>query len=543
MAIGLPIVSKFDDKGIKQAGKAIGDFGSGLKKIAGLLAAAFAVDKIVDFAKEAVIAAEGVQQANNRLGAINESMNLFGENTGAVTQRMIDFAESQEMLLGTDAEIIKQTQAKLLTFKNLAASADDTGGAFDRATVAAIDLAEAGFGEATSNATQLGKALQDPIKGISALSRVGVTFTDDQKKLITQLVNSNDMLGAQEIILGAIEEQVGGTAEATATASEKMDLAFGNLQEQVGEALLPVFEDLVEVLIPLAEKIGPQLAQFFEDMSPYLQDAVEWFGQMAEGSLPLVSGFFEDLKTAIDGIGELLAPLFEEGGAFPAMGEIFGEMEEPLGAVVDFLTTLAETVLTQINDIISSEEFKEAMIALGGGFEEVAKQLDILLKQEITQWLLDMTGPAVIAGLDFLNWQMERLAIALEAVNYMMATLSGNQPDMSFLEKFEKFSRFVGGPSFTPEQYEQLRQQGFAEGGIVLPRAGGVNAIIGERGEAEAVLPLSKLPQLMGEMSGGAKYEIIINAGVGSDPVAIGRYVTDAIKRYESVSGRVFARA
>lgn len=542
MAIGMPIISKFNDAGVKAAESAIGGLGSSLKKIAGVLAAAFAVDKIVDFAKEAVIAAEGVQQANDRLGAINESMNLFGANTQAVTDRMIEFAESQEMLLGTDAEIIKQTQAKLLTFKNLAATADDTGGAFDRATVAAIDLAEAGFGEATSNATQLGKALQDPIKGISALTRVGVTFSDEQKNLITSLVNSNDMLGAQEIILSAIEEQVGGTAEATATASEKMELAFGNLQEEVGMALLPVFEDLVEVLIPLAEKIGPQLAAFFEDMSPYLTEAVEAFGDMAEGSLPLVSGFFEDLKTAIDGIGELLAPLFEEGGAFPAMGEIFGEMEEPLGAVVDFLTTLAETVLTQINDIISSEEFKEAMIALGGGFEEVVKQLDLLLKQEITQWLLDMTGPAVIAGLDFLNWQLERLAIALEGVNFMLDTLSGKNPEMPLSDRLEKFGRFVG-VDIPEEQLQQIREKGFAEGGIVLPRAGGLNAIIGERGEAEAVLPLSKLPQLMGEMSGRGSYNITINAGVGSDPVAIGRYVTDAIKRYESVSGKVFARA
>ena len=32
----------------------------------------------------------------------------------------------------------------------------------------------------------LGKALNDPVKGITALGRAGVTFTDEQKKQIKQ---------------------------------------------------------------------------------------------------------------------------------------------------------------------------------------------------------------------------------------------------------------------------------------------------------------------------------------------------------------------
>jgi len=60
----------------------------------------------------------------------------------------------------------------------------------------------------------------------------------------------------------------------------------------------------------------------------------------------------------------------------------------------------------------------------------------------------------------------------------------------------------------------------------------------GEAGQAEAVIPLDRLGKM-----GGNNYSITINAGVGSDPVAIGRYVTDAIKKYERVSGKVFANA
>lgn len=42
-----------------------------------------------------------------------------------------------------------------------------------------------------------------------------------------------------------------------------------------------------------------------------------------------------------------------------------------------------------------------------------------------------------------------------------------------------------------------------AEGGVIQPRAGGTQATIGEAGEAEAVIPLSKLPDLVGQMGGG----------------------------------------
>jgi phage-related minor tail protein len=106
---------------------------------------------------------------------------------------------------------------------------------FDRATKAAIDLAAAGFGSVETNAIQLGKALEDPIKGLAALGKSGVTFTAEQKELIKTLVETGDVASAQEIILKAVEMQVGGTAEATANASDKMKVAWSQLQEQLGQ--------------------------------------------------------------------------------------------------------------------------------------------------------------------------------------------------------------------------------------------------------------------------------------------------------------------
>jgi hypothetical protein len=126
----------------------------------------------------------------------------------------------------------------------LAKTADTTGGAFDRATLAAVDLAAAGFGEVETNAKQLGKALQDPIKGLTALRKAGVTFTKAEQDKIRALVESNRLLQAQELILSAIETQVGGTAAATASATDRMSARFENLLETLSLALLPAVDEL-----------------------------------------------------------------------------------------------------------------------------------------------------------------------------------------------------------------------------------------------------------------------------------------------------------
>ena len=276
MAVNVVLKSVFDDKGIKQAQNEFAKVGKTLGVAfaavgAATVAAAAALTK---FGADSIAAAENVAQANNRLGAVAKSMNLFGSETAAVTQRIIKFAEANELSLAVDAEVIKQAQAKLLTFKNLAQSADEAGGAFDRATIAAIDLAAAGFGSAESNATQLGKALQDPIKGLTALTRSGVTFTQVEKDKIRALVESGKVLEAQDMILKAIETQVGGTAEATAKASDRMKLAFDNISEAVGEALLPVFNEFADEIVKITPELENALAPAAEAIAQIFRDQV-----------------------------------------------------------------------------------------------------------------------------------------------------------------------------------------------------------------------------------------------------------------------------
>jgi hypothetical protein len=271
----------------------VGGVAKGISRAVGGLALALGFTGIVQGFKQSIQAAEEAAVANQRIDAIAESMDEFGNQTAKVTKRIKDFADANEFSLGVDGDVIKATQAKLLTFRNLTKTADVMGGSFDRATVAALDMAAAGFGEATSNATQLGKALNDPIAGITALNRAGIQFTADQKELIASLVASGDILEAQEIILKEIENQVGGTAAATATSSERMTIAFGMIQESIGNVLMPAFDSL---------------ARWFVDIMPEIQSFLS--GLVGALSDVRVSQSIESMQKALGNLGLTIGTLF-----------------------------------------------------------------------------------------------------------------------------------------------------------------------------------------------------------------------------------------
>ena len=251
----------------ESAGKASGDkfskgfgtsIGSGLKTAFGAVLAGGAV---AAFTKDLIAAGEAEVASNKKLENVAKSMGIFGDQAMTVSKRLEDLSSTQQLALGIDDDVIKSTQLKLLTFKNLALTAGQAGGMFDRATMAAQDLAAAGFGTAETNAVQLGKALQDPVKGITALARSGVTFTEQEKKKIEVLVKSGKILDAQNMVMKAIETQVGGTAAAGVTGSMKMQQAFAQFRESLGLALLPTFNKLADFF---TGTLIPKLQDFFE---------------------------------------------------------------------------------------------------------------------------------------------------------------------------------------------------------------------------------------------------------------------------------------
>jgi hypothetical protein len=283
MIVTLVAQTKSFSQGLQKAGKSALTFGSVLKTgmslafgaITALAGALFA------FLPNFIRMGEEARKSELRLTNIATQMGLFGDNTKNVTERLSDYAEAISFATGVDDELVRSAEAILLTFKQLAKTADTTGGAFDRATIAAIDLAAAGFGDAESNAKQLGKALQDPIKGLTALRKAGVTFTDAEKKKIKALVESGNLLKAQEVILGAIETQVGGTAAATASATDKMNARFEAVVETMSLALLPAVDEIAQQMTEWLDSVEGKKA--IEDLTKQLKEFGAWVTS-AEGS-------------------------------------------------------------------------------------------------------------------------------------------------------------------------------------------------------------------------------------------------------------------
>jgi len=261
MAINVPIVSEFNNRGLKKAMSDFKRLETTGQKTAFALKKAFvpataALGGLAVAGAKMVAAGEQAATSNARIEQIATSMGLFGDQTQVVTNRLVDLANEQARLTGVNQNTIKESQALLLTFKDIASSADEVGGAFDRATQLTLDMASAGFGSVTDNAKQLGKALNDPIAGLTALRRSGIQFTEAQQDQIRTLVESGEVLEAQNMILEEIENQVGGTAEATANGTDKMKVAFSQASESIGLALLPAFEKLTEIIIPLADFVA-----------------------------------------------------------------------------------------------------------------------------------------------------------------------------------------------------------------------------------------------------------------------------------------------
>jgi hypothetical protein len=161
-----------------------------------------------------------------------------------------DLADAIEMKTTKDGDAIQTGANMLLTFKDIRNEAGKDNDIFNQATSILTDMtAKMNQGKVTnenmsSSAVQLGKALNDPIAGISALSRVGVTFTQGQKDQIKALVKAGDTMGAQKIILHELSDEFSGAAKASAKPWDGVLVALRKVEDAIGAFLLPKVQAL-----------------------------------------------------------------------------------------------------------------------------------------------------------------------------------------------------------------------------------------------------------------------------------------------------------
>lgn len=106
-------------------------------------------------------------------------------------------------------EAILSMQGLLLTFKNI------QGNTFKEATAATMDLATALGIDLSSAARYVGRALDQPTRGLDSLRRMGVTFSEQTKKTVKSLAEQGNAAAAQKVILDELKSRFGGLAEAS----------------------------------------------------------------------------------------------------------------------------------------------------------------------------------------------------------------------------------------------------------------------------------------------------------------------------------------
>jgi hypothetical protein len=236
------------------------------------------------------------------LAQMDAVLQSTGGTVGRTKDELVNFSRELQRTTGVGDELTQSGQNLLLTFTNV------RGEAFDKATKSAIDMAmalndgEINTSTLRSSTLQLGKALNDPIKGISALSRVGVSFTDQQKEQIKTLVESGDVMGAQNVILKELNKEFGGTAETlnkTLGGQIKATIGlFDDLKEEIGAGLTPVLRD---EFLPVVQSAITSIANMVEpkDISNFVSSFIGGFltiTSTVKVTTAKISGFISNIK-------------------------------------------------------------------------------------------------------------------------------------------------------------------------------------------------------------------------------------------------------
>jgi hypothetical protein len=308
-------------KRLNAAGKKMQEVGESMAAVGSNLSVAVTAPLLAAGAA----AVQGAQAQAQAMAQVNAALESMGPVAGRTAEQLLAASDAMEMNSLFDGdEILSKVTANLLTFGNVA------GEQFDRAQQAALDLSTRMGTDLQSSALLVGKALNDPIKGLTALGRTGIQFSEDQKAAIKAMVETGNTAGAQSIILGELERQFGGAAQAAADTSpwRKAQVAIGQAGDKIGEALLPV----IEKVSGFVEKA----ANAFNNLSPETQTMILAFAGIAA----VIGPVLVVLGTLVSSIGAL-APVFAPLVALMGKGGLAGVFTALGAAIAPFLVPIA----------------------------------------------------------------------------------------------------------------------------------------------------------------------------------------------------------
>jgi len=259
----------------------------------------------------AALSVQAFRDQAKAVAQVEQGLKSTGNVAGKTLRELQDLASDlQKNTLFGDEDILQNATAQLLTFTNI------TGKEFDRTQKAALDLATRLDGDLKSASIQLGKALNDPIANLSALSRSGIQFSQEQKELIKTLAETGELAKAQGIILDELEKQYGGSAEAAAKADggiTQLRNAIGDLGEEFGKIITQNLQPFIKRVMSIIEG--------FQGLDEGVKRAIVALGGLAAAFGPILF-FLPQIITQLGLLATALAanPILAAAGVITAIG-------------------------------------------------------------------------------------------------------------------------------------------------------------------------------------------------------------------------------
>ena len=226
----------------------------------------------------------------NRSGAdLDATLKSTAHSAGLTAEEIKKIGTERAKVTLFDDDETNRASAMLLTFTNI------KKGVFEEAIPAIQNLATKMGGDGPADlkgaSIQVGKALNDPVNGLKALTRVGVTFDEQQKAQIKTMVKAGDTAGAQRLILAELSKEFGGAAEAARAAGggvATLKLGFQEFEETVGGKVSQVLNTLSDWLGRVLAKSQPLV----DMVSALVDEFADYYHEI--GDILVSLGLFND---------------------------------------------------------------------------------------------------------------------------------------------------------------------------------------------------------------------------------------------------------
>jgi hypothetical protein len=483
MAIKIPILTSFDPKGLKAANASFANLQGSVRSLGSNFAALG-----VALAGAGALIAKNVESLA-RIETINaqtaQTITSMGNAANISATEVENLAGRLESLTAVEAESIQEGANLLLTFGNIKNELGEGNDIFSQTTEIMVDMGVALRKGPVDTATMLGKALNDPIQGLTALRRVGVSFTEAQLEQVTALQNTGDLMGAQKLILEELQRQYGGSGAAYAQTFtgqlELMGHELGTIGEEATMAVMPALQMMVEELRELIPVIGPQLKAAIESVDwrglvTTVVDLTRFLVENAETIAKTVAAFWA-LSTIIKttnvvmALGQVAAKLYTWAIAQLTTGTTLATGATrllaaamrlvPFVAVISYIAMMVagfgESERAIRNNLPGLDEFQTKMLAL---IDTITKFIPAFWPfRLVAEWALKATG-----ALDDFNaaygYQGPARVNQAERDARMAGRNAGRTPQAFSVPDFESILNSVtGGGTALNDELERLNQE------------------------------------------------------------------------------------